>query len=81
MKFAKEVVRKNRTLLAACLLLGIFYSFMAIFKVGFFQRLSGFQAAGTEKVLHNNLCRIPEDGHREAGAADRERSPGRAEHT
>ena len=39
MKFAKEVVRKNRTLLAACLLLGIFYSFMAIFKVGFFQRL------------------------------------------
>lgn len=39
MKYAKEVIRKNRALLAASLSLGVFNSFMAIFKVGFFQRL------------------------------------------
>lgn len=47
MKHAKEVIKKNRVLLAACLLLGVFNSFMAIFKVGFFQRLVDGLAEGS----------------------------------
>ncbi len=47
MKYAKEVIRKNRALLAASLSLGVFNSFMAIFKVGFFQRLVDGLAEGS----------------------------------
>ncbi len=47
MKYAKEVIRKNRVLLAASLSLGVFNSFMAIFKVGFFQRLVDGLAEGS----------------------------------
>lgn len=47
MKYAKEVIEKNRVLLAACLGLGVFNSFMAIFKVGFFQRLVDGLADGS----------------------------------
>lgn len=47
MKYAKEVIEKNRALLAACLGLGVFNSFMAIFKVGFFQRLVDGLADGS----------------------------------
>lgn len=47
MKYAKEVIGKNRALLAACLSLGVFNSFMAIFKVGFFQKLVDGLAEGS----------------------------------
>lgn len=47
MKYAKEVIGKNRALLAACLSLGAFKSFMAIFKVGFFQKLVDGLAEGS----------------------------------
>lgn len=47
MKYAKEVIGKNRAPLAACLSLGVFNSFMAIFKVGFFQKLVDGLAEGS----------------------------------
>lgn len=47
MNYAKDVIKKNRALLAACLLLGGFNSFMAIFKVGFFQKLVDGLAGGS----------------------------------
>lgn len=47
MKYAKEVIKKNRALTGACMSLGVFNSFMAIFKVGYFQRLVNGLADGS----------------------------------
>lgn len=47
MKYAKEIIGKNRALLTACMLLGVFNSFMAIFKVGFLQGLVDGLAEGS----------------------------------
>lgn len=47
MNEVKEVIRKNRALWAACLSLGCFNSFMAVFKVGFFQKLVDGLADGS----------------------------------
>lgn len=47
MNDTKLVIKKNRTLWAVCLLLGGFNSFLAIFKVGFFQKLVDGLAEGS----------------------------------
>lgn len=46
MHYIKEVIKKNRGLVAVCLSLGGFNSFLAIFKVGFFQKLVDGLAGG-----------------------------------